>query len=39
MGRRKLEESEKAKMWTIRIYDWEKEKVKNYIKELRGKKK
>ena len=39
MGRKKLDESVKAKIWTIRVYDWEKEKVRNFIKEMRGKKK
>lgn len=31
-GRKKLPEELKAKNWTIKVYDWEKEPIKKFIK-------
>lgn len=37
MGRKKLAKNLKAKVKSFRLYDWELEKVKAFIKELRAK--
>jgi len=37
-GRPKKPESEQAKRYTFRLYNWEVEKVRDYIKSLRTKK-
>ena len=37
MGRKKLAEEYKAKNYTFKLYDWEIEKLKEYIKKIRGK--
>lgn len=37
MPRRKLPEHLKAHNWTIKVYNWEKEDIKEYINSLRGK--
>ena len=34
-GRKKLPEELKAKNWTIKVYDWEKEPIKQTIKNMR----
>ena len=36
-GRPKKPEELKAKRYTLRLYQWEIEPVKNFIKKLRGK--
>lgn len=35
-GRPKKPESQKSKKYNIRMYEWEVEPVKNFIKQLRG---
>lgn len=35
MGRKKLPKELKAKNWTIKVYDWEKEPIKLIIKYMR----
>ena len=37
-GRPKKPESEQAKRYTFRLYQWEVEKVREFIKSLRNKK-
>lgn len=37
-GRPKKPESERAKRYTFRLYQWEVEKVREFIKSLRNKK-
>lgn len=39
MGRKKIPEELKAKNVTLKLYDWEKEPIKQMIKELRQKNK
>lgn len=34
-GRKKLPKELKAKNWTIKVYDWEKEPIKEFIKKRR----
>lgn len=34
-GRKKLPNELKAKNWTIKVYDWEKEPIKEFIKKRR----
>lgn len=38
-GRPKKPEAEQAKRYTFRLYNWEVETVRNFIKSLRNKKK
>lgn len=35
-GRKKLPDALKAKNWTIKVYDWEREPVKKFLKERRS---
>lgn len=37
-GRPPKPDTEKAKRYTFRLYDWEVEKIRNYIKSLRSNK-